>query len=79
MREPAKLPKERACDFYKKCHAIVANLIIDLNYEVKEKGLGFDYKADFKSPKQIEELTGLLLKSYDKDVARGKAEGFADW
>jgi AIPR protein len=79
MRDPSKIPLGREDEFYKRCSAIIANLIIDLNYEVQAKGVTFDYKADLKSPKQIEELSNLLLKSYEKDVARGKADGFADW
>jgi hypothetical protein len=79
MGDPAKIPLGREDEFYKTCGAIVGNLIIDLNYEVQSKGITFDYKADLKSPKQIEELSNILLKSYEKDVARGKADGFADW
>jgi hypothetical protein len=79
MRDPAKMPAGRESEFYQRCGAIIRNLIIDLNYEVQAKGITFDYKADLKSPKQIEELSNILLKSYEKDVARGKADGFADW
>lgn len=77
MRDPSKLSEESSKEFYDKCGSIVSSLIIDLNYEVKAKGPSFDYKSELKSPKQIEELTDLLLKSYEKDVARGKAESFA--
>lgn len=79
MQDPAKLDDARKEEFYTRCNAIVASIVIDLNYEVQQKGPGFDYKADLKSPKQIEELTGLLMRSYEKDFARGKAEGFGDW
>lgn len=79
MKNPQKIPAGREDEFYSRCGAIIGNLIIDLNYEVEAKGAAFDYKADLKSPKQIEELSNSLLKSYEKDVARGKADGFADW
>jgi hypothetical protein len=79
MRNPFKMPLGREEEFYKRCGAIIGSLIIDLNYEVQSKGASFDYKADLKSPKQIEELSNILLKSYEKDVARGKADGFANW
>jgi hypothetical protein len=79
MRDPSTLPQERETEFLRKCADIVGTLVIDLNYEVQEKGPAFDYKADLKSPKQVEELSSLLLKSYEKDVARGKAESFAGW
>lgn len=52
---------------------ILDSLIIDLNYEVVELGEQFDYKGDLKSPKKIKELRSRLLKSYAKDLKRGKA------
>lgn len=79
MKDPTSLPKDRVEDFYNRCSDIVVSLVIDLNYEVSEKGSDFDYKADLKSPKQSGELTSKLLKSYTKDVARGKAASFKDW
>ncbi len=79
MRDPSTLPQQREAEFLKKCADIIGTLVIDLNYEVQEKGPAFDYKADLKSPKQVDELSSLLLKSYEKDVARGKAESFAAW
>jgi hypothetical protein len=79
IRDPSLLPAIREKEFFDRCSEIVSSLVIDLNYEVNAKGPEFDYKADLKSPKQVEELTALLLKSYEKDVARGKASGFQDW
>lgn len=79
MRMPESIPAGRKSDFYTRCGAIIDNLIIDFNYEIEEKGPAFDYKAELKSPKQVEELSNRLLRSYEKDVARGKADGFADW
>lgn len=79
MRDPSKLPESRQKEFLDRCSDIVGSLVIDLNYEVKEKGPEFDYKADLKSPKQVDELSSLLLKSYSKDVARGKAASFENW
>jgi len=52
---------------------ILDSIVIDLNYEVKEMGDQFDYKGDLKSPKKIKNLRNKLLRSYEKDVARGKA------
>lgn len=79
MRDPTLLAPDRAVEFFERCSAIVASLIVDLNYEVDVKGPEFDYKADLKSPKQVDDLMSLLLKSYEKDVVRGKATGFEDW
>ncbi len=57
---------------------IVRGLVIDLNYHVNnvnEDGY-FDYKSVLKSPVSVKELTSELVSSFEKDVARGKAEGF---
>jgi len=48
------------------------SMIIDLNYEVKQRGDSFDYKGDLKSSVKVRELRGELLKSYEKDLAKGK-------
>jgi hypothetical protein len=52
---------------------ILGSIVIDLNYEVEEMGDQFDYKGDLKSPSKIKNLRTKLLRSYEKDVARGKA------
>ncbi|MEZ5590431.1 MAG: AIPR family protein [Gammaproteobacteria bacterium] len=49
------------------------SIVIDLNYEVQDMGDQFDYKGDFKSPTKIKNLESKLLRSFEKDVARGKA------
>ena len=46
--------------------------MIDLNYEVEDLGEQFDYKGDLKSPSKTKNLRSKLLRSYEKDVARGK-------
>ncbi len=51
---------------------ILGSLIVDLNYEVDDLGDTFDYKGDLKSPNKIRELRVKILRSYEKDVARGK-------
>lgn len=79
MRDPLTLNNQDRQSFYSICGSILASLIIDLNYEVKNKEKVFDYKSDLKSPKQIEELTQTLLRSYQKDVARSKADSFSNW
>lgn len=54
---------------------IIDGLVIDLNYEVDEVE-DFDYKKEFKSPDSVDKWRGKLLRSYDKDFNRGKADGF---
>ena len=56
---------------------ILRSVIVDLNYEVTDLGDKFDYKGDLKSPVKIRELRSKLLRSYEKDVARGKAESLS--
>jgi len=48
------------------------SMIIDLNYEVKTRGETFDYKGDLKSPVKVRDLRSELLKSYEKELAKGK-------
>ncbi len=54
--------------------SILRSIVIDLNYEVQDMGDQFDYKGDFKSPGKIKDLRSKLLRSFEKDVARNKAE-----
>jgi AIPR protein len=61
---------------YKKIDDLLKGLIVDLNYEVSAVGESFDYKADLKSPKSVEDWTGKLMRDYEKDVQRGKAVAF---
>lgn len=59
-------------DFLRAVNEAVQSMIIDLNYEVKERGESFDYKGDLKSTIKVRELRGELLKSYEKELAKGK-------
>ena len=56
---------------------ILKTVVVDLNYETKD--VDFDYKSVLKSPRQCTELANRMLASYEKDVARGKADSFAGW
>ncbi len=53
---------------------LLGGLMVDFNYELEEAGEGFDYKAAFKSPDSVKTWTSKMMKSYQKDLARGKAE-----
>jgi hypothetical protein len=80
LRDPSILDKTgRREEFLKRCSDIMSSLVVDLNYEVEALGQSFDYKAVLKSPKQSEELSNTLIKSYKKDVARDKAASFDEW
>lgn len=79
FRNPKRLFDEGKVDgFMAAAESILRSLIIDLNYEVQDLGDQFDYKGDFKSPTKIRELRAKLLRSYEKDVARKKADSFED-
>lgn len=64
--------------FLESIEEVLDSLIIDLNFEVESAGDQFDYKGDLKSPAKIRELRGKLRRSYEKDVARGKAKALSD-
>jgi hypothetical protein len=53
---------------------VLSSMIIDLNYEVKQRGDAFDYKGDLKSPLKVRELRSELLRSYEKELAKGKVK-----
>lgn len=57
---------------------ILSSLIIDLNYEVERAGEIFDYKSELKSLNKVRERADELLKSYEKEVAKGKSPTFAE-
>jgi hypothetical protein len=51
---------------------LLQSMIIDLNHEMDSGALS-DYKSDLKSKNSVEKVVGELVRSYDKDKARGKA------
>ncbi|HML07944.1 MAG TPA: AIPR family protein [Xanthobacteraceae bacterium] len=56
---------------------LLTSIIIDLNHEMRQGTLS-DYKSDLKSKNSVEKLISELLRSYEKDRARGKAEAIGD-
>lgn len=52
---------------------LLTSVVIDLNHEMDQGALG-DYKSDLKSKNSVEKLISELLRSYEKDRARGKAD-----
>lgn len=77
VANPSTLTADGLEKFVTSCHQILKTLVIDLNYEARAEG--FDYKLVFKSPIQGAELADRMLKSYEKDVAQGKADSFEGW
>lgn len=59
-------------------HLVLADVIVDLNAEFKEKGeLNYDWKATFKSPRLVRELKNDVLSAYQKVLNRGRVESFS--
>jgi hypothetical protein len=74
---PCSLNEAQMQEFWAKCGEILKTVVVDLSYE--SSGSEFDYKSVFKSPNQSGDLAAKILASYEKDVARDKAESFEDW
>jgi hypothetical protein len=75
--DPSSLDEVQTLDFLAKCGEILKTVVVDLSYEASVTD--FDYKSVFKSPNQSAELAKNILASYEKDVARSKAESFEGW
>lgn len=56
--------------------AVLGDLLVDLKYEIGERGEAFDYKSDLKSPEEVRRLRASLLSSYEKEMKKGKAALF---
>jgi hypothetical protein len=52
---------------------LLCSVIIDLNHEIDHGALS-DYKSDLKSRNSVAKLISELLRSYEKDKVRGKAD-----
>lgn len=78
IRNPERISGDNLALFIGATKEALGSMIIDLNYEVKQKGDSFDYKGDLKSPTKIRELRGELLRSYEKEIAKGKATRISD-
>lgn len=75
--DPSSLTEAQMTDFLAKCGEILKTVVVDLTYEAADAE--FDYKSVFKSPNQSVDLADKIIASYEKDVAREKAESFEDW
>lgn len=75
---PSVLNANQTGEFMYKCAEILKTVTVDLDWEAEHEH-DFDYKSKLKSPKQTTELASKIIASYNKDVARGKAESFSGW
>lgn len=55
---------------------VLGELLVDLKYEIGEKGENLDYKSDLKSPEEVRKLRNSLVSSYEKEMKKGKATVF---
>lgn len=55
---------------------VLGDLLVDLKYEIDEKGESLDYKSDLKSPEEVRKLRNSLVSSYEKEMKKGKATTF---
>lgn len=77
VKDPSRFSDKGLEEFVKRCSEILKTMIVDLNYETKD--VEFDYKSELKSPASCQKLATAMMTSYEKDVARGKADSFEDW
>ena len=55
---------------------LLSDLVVDFNYEIAEEPESFDYKREFKSPDRVKSWTDRLIKSFEKEVKKGKTVNF---
>ena len=72
-----KDPNQKTC-FLECMRIILGDLIIDLNAEFEDEGgENFDFKAAFKAPNSLRNLSNRVVSSHKKLIARGRTESFA--
>jgi hypothetical protein len=72
-----KDPDQKTC-FLECMRIILGDLIIDLNAEFEEEGgEKFDFKAAFKAPNSLRNLSNRVVSSHKKLIARGRTESFS--
>lgn len=73
IKDPTKLIREKkGAQFFDAISDILKSVVIDLNYEIEGREDAFNYKDELKNSTKVNELRTGLLKSYQKEVAKGK-------
>jgi hypothetical protein len=57
---------------------LVADLAVDLNYEIKDAGEDFDYRNRLRDLDWVKKTSQNILASRTKDVVRAKVKPFAE-
>ena len=78
VRNPSKLTLPQLEGFVAQCGELLKTMVVDLGFEASTSS-DFDYKSVLKSSVQASDLASRILASYEKDVARGKADSFDGW
>ncbi len=78
VRAPEKLEGGERKEFFDLLYSLVGEMVVDFNHLIDEQPEDFDYKRDLKSPEKTKTWRGELLRTYDKDLKRGKATNLAD-
>jgi hypothetical protein len=55
---------------------VLGDILVDLKYEIGERGENLDYKSELKSPEEVRRLRSSLVSSYEKEMKKGKAAQF---
>ena len=58
-------------------HDLIKSIIVDLNHDI-DRGAFSDYKSELKSKSSVEAALAELLRSYEKDKVRGKADDIGE-
>lgn len=53
---------------------VLLGLVTDFEDDIEESAEDFDYKAELKSPARVPALARGLIKSFQRDLRRGKVE-----
>jgi hypothetical protein len=54
--------------------AVFSEVVVDLNHEVEELGVDFDYRDKLRDTKWVKSIAGSVVKDHLKQVARGRID-----
>jgi hypothetical protein len=68
-------PKE--IEILKQCKDLAHLAVTELNFYIKGHGEeAYDYKSEFKSPKEVQAIKNEILKGFEKDIYTQRAKAF---
>jgi len=72
-RNPQSLVAARRRKFLRALASFIPEMLVDFNHLIDEQPEDFDYKRDLKSPEKTKSWRSEMLRTYAKDLKRGKA------